>query len=114
MRLSWPSPLPIVCRTGRLAVGTLCPAAAALVDVPGVLVLFVLFVLFVLLALLPPQAVASEAAVSMRAIFSVREEVRAVLVIIGNPPLGSGPVWIRPESCRPARSARRCGQDLPR
>ncbi len=72
--------------------GTVCPAAAALVDVPGV------FVLFVLLALLPPQAVATEAAVSMRAIFSVREDVRAVLVIIGNPPLDSGPDWVRPES----------------
>ena len=29
---------------------------------------------------------------------SVREEVRAVLVIIGNPPLVSGPDWVRPES----------------
>src|SRR5260370_41399020 len=101
MRLSWPSPLPIVCRTGRLAVGTLCPAAAALVDVPGVLVLFVLFVLFVLLALLPPQAVASESAVRMKAIFRVPEDVRAVLGIIGKPPLGSGPGWIRPVLCMP-------------
>ena len=28
MRLSWPSPLPIFCSTGRLAVGTVAPATA--------------------------------------------------------------------------------------
>jgi hypothetical protein len=28
MRLSWPSPLPTVCSTGRFAVGTVAPATA--------------------------------------------------------------------------------------
>jgi hypothetical protein len=59
-------------------VGTLCPVAAA---PPPLDVL----VVPVLLELVPPQAVAIEAAMSMRAIRSVREEVRADLVFIGPP-----------------------------
>src|SRR5215470_15774753 len=73
MRLSWPSPFPIVWRTGRFAVGTVCPDVLVPAGVEPLL----------LPPLLPQPAATSEAAASPSAIFMARGNLRLGGVIMG-------------------------------
>src|ERR1700737_1070157 len=104
MRLSGPSPVPIFVRTGRFAVGTVCPAVPAPCEV------LPLPALLLLLPLLQPAATTDTTA-SPSAIFMGR--VRPVVLFIGYPPLGSGPDRVPAGLRMPARSARRCAPGRP-
>src|SRR5262249_28454956 len=83
IRLSWPSPLPTFWSTGRLAVGTVCPAVAPdPCDVlPPLLVVL----------LLPQAAAMTDAAVSASAADSGRETRRRCSAITAYPPQSAGP-----------------------
>src|SRR5215472_3007500 len=94
MRLSWPSPGPTFCGTGRLAVGTVSPAvpAAALPLAPAAGGL-----LLVLLLLLQPAA-ASASTASPAAIAAPARRCALVLVMVTLPlsrPLAGVLLWNR-------------------
>ncbi len=85
MRLSWPSPLPTVCSTGRLAVGTVCPATAPppfweadpVLVAPGLLLL-------VLPLLLQPAAMTDATASPSTMVIG---RLRPLVLFIAYPPL---------------------------
>src|SRR5215831_7244232 len=96
MRLSWPSPGPTFCGTGRLAVGTVSPA------VPAAALLLPLApaaggLLLVLLLLLQPAA-ASASTASPAAIAAPARRCALVLVMVTLPlsrPLAGVMLWNR-------------------
>ena len=82
MRLSWPSPFPTLCGTGRFAVGTVWPATAP----PPFWVAFPVLLLPPLLAVLPPleqPAATTDATASPSAMVIGR--VRPLVLLIGYP-----------------------------
>src|SRR5215472_451598 len=81
IRLSWPSPVPTFLSTGRLAVGTACPAVP---DPCGVVPPVVLLVL-------PQPAAMTDAAVSASAADSGRKTRRRCSAIFAYPPQSAGP-----------------------